>query len=742
MATTVPAQTWKTGFVMPSEKPTWNNKEFYTSEKGERAHYIIPPVKEPLTSTVHNSLGLNALRSWPTIYNGTESPHGAPDWWDPSDEVDVLICGVESVLRVFAKIAGPFGLEVALSLARQGVSFRIIDKAETPLLAGRADAIQPRSLEYLENWGLVSEIAEEGPLLNHTAMFKDGTKMLYGPTFLSDSRYRGLHVISQGQIEKIYVRDLMRHRALVERCTVIDSFEIRSERECSHPVLATIKHTKSGRLRTVKAKYLVGAEGAASSIRKQLQIPFDGTTTDIHWGIMDCKFESDYPYITTFGAERVKELVEDHREAGGRVDIHSITAEEVLEQTNRVFAPYTVKFASSLSWFAVWKISERVARSFSSPDFRVHLGGDAAHVHSVLGAFGLNSSIFDASNLSWKLGLCARNLANPHAILPSYDTERRLFANRVIRTSGAYLRFICGTNIPLAPLKGQGDEPETYMEDMPPLDGTREGDLAWCGAFFEKNANFLLGVDVPRTSSTVCPPMHDDNNNKIPRPISIINGARAPSPRVCFEQSKTGYLYDTMVGASRFHLLIFGSDLQGPVRDRVATFSQQALGPKGFVARYGGKQMFNVVLVLKALPDESAALLADADLMFLKETAATVVYDDRAPDQDAHYWYGINHARGAVVAVRPDLWVGMSIWPEECRAMEDYFSSFLVEQRNGGFGKLDIRSNGFLHDDGLDGQMNLKGKEVFVDPNGRAEHKKNQHSNEDVKAVNGKIRGA
>lgn len=58
---------------------------------------------------------------------------------------------------------------------------------------------------------------------------------------------------------------------------------------------------------------------------------------------------------TKLSAQRVKELAEDRREAGGRVDAHSITAEEVLEQTNKVFAPYTVKFASSLSWFAVWK---------------------------------------------------------------------------------------------------------------------------------------------------------------------------------------------------------------------------------------------------------------------------------------------------------------------------------------------------------------------------------------------------
>jgi phenol 2-monooxygenase len=58
--------------------------------------------------------------------------------------------------------------------------------------------------------------------------------------------------------------------------------------------------------------------------------------------------------------------------------VHSITPDEVLAQANRIFAPYKLSFAAPLSWFAVWKISERVARMFSSPDSRVHLVGDAA----------------------------------------------------------------------------------------------------------------------------------------------------------------------------------------------------------------------------------------------------------------------------------------------------------------------------------------------------------------------------
>ena len=177
----------------------------------------------------------------------------------------------------------------------------IIDKAEAPLLAGRADAIQPRSLEILHSWGIAQELHDEGPFIDSTAMFKDGEKMFHSSSFGSDSRYRGLHVISQGQVERIYIRDLLRHRILVERCSILGGFNIESDSLTSHPVRALVKNTKTGQEERIEAKYLIGAEGAASGLRKQLGIPFDGTTTDIHWGIMDCKFESDYPYISEFG---------------------------------------------------------------------------------------------------------------------------------------------------------------------------------------------------------------------------------------------------------------------------------------------------------------------------------------------------------------------------------------------------------------------------------------------------------
>ncbi|KAI9371573.1 FAD binding domain-containing protein [Aspergillus egyptiacus] len=701
MACTVPPKSWESGFSRPANSYSWEDDAKYVTESGERAHYTLPHYEEPPTSTAGNSMGLTHLRTWPSYYDGTTA--GWPEWFPPTEEVDVLICG-----------AGPFGLQLGMVLARQGISFRIIEKAKTPCLSGRADAIHPRSLELLHSWGLAYEATEEGPLLNSTAVFRNGVKLFHSSGPSCDSRYKGAHIITQGQLERIYIRDLLRHRVLVERENLVDRFQVLDGDSSTYPVHATIKHVVTGREQMVRAKYLVGADGAASSIREQLNIEFDGLDTDIYWAIIDCRFKTDYPHMfglsmvisaehggsivipreegfTRFYIQMNKDMARKlyetrraRRNASSvgetRIDDHGITPEDALAQLNKIMAPWTVEFASPISWFSVWKVNERVARHFSSPDLRVHLGGDAAHVHSVLGGFGFNSSLYDASNLGWKLGLCIQNRAKPSIVLPTYDNERRLAANRVIRCSGAYLRFICNSHLPLASLRGLGETLESHDEVLPKLDGTTEADLQFVYTFYRRHSMFLLGVEWPIIESPICPP----DVETLQRPVSIINGARAPNPRVCLGTEYTAYLHDVMKGVCRFHILVFASDLQGPVRARLATFSRKAFQPAGLFCRFGGAEQFNVVLVTKVLPYQAAGLLGPNpqgidDLRELREHV-TVIYDDRAPDDDAHYWYGVNHARGAVVAVRPDLAVGVSIWPEDVDKLNTYFGSFLLEQ--------------------------------------------------------------
>lgn len=174
------------------------------------------------------------------------------------------------------------------------------DKADAPCLSGRADGLQPRAVEYLQAWGVGHEASEEGPILNSTVLYRNGVKLFQGPSSFCDSRYRGIHIITQGQVEKIYIRDLLRHKVLVERCTTVDDFQVKENAGLSHPITATLKNLKSGDTATIRAKYLIGADGASSRIREKLSIPFDGLATSCFWAIMDCQFKTDFPHILGF----------------------------------------------------------------------------------------------------------------------------------------------------------------------------------------------------------------------------------------------------------------------------------------------------------------------------------------------------------------------------------------------------------------------------------------------------------
>lgn len=102
MATKQPAFTWENGFRQLSSKPApWEQKENgnaateMNDDHDDANAYVTPPTVELVTSPAHNHLGVNVIRHWPTLYDGSNNPHGVPWWWKPQEEVDVLICGGE-----------------------------------------------------------------------------------------------------------------------------------------------------------------------------------------------------------------------------------------------------------------------------------------------------------------------------------------------------------------------------------------------------------------------------------------------------------------------------------------------------------------------------------------------------------------------------------------------------------------------------------------------------------------------
>lgn len=186
--------------------------------------------------------------------------------------------------------------------------------------------------------------------------------------------------------------------------------------------------------------------------------------------------------------------------------------------------------------------------------------------------------------------------------------------------------------------------------------------------FYMRYGAFLLGLDIAYGGGML-------NAVQEKGAVTVENGVRCPNPRVCFSSGEAGYLYDKMKGSALFHILVFGSSLRGPVKEQLGAFSSAL--ENGFYAEFGKKEIFNIVLITKCLPFETEERLADGGLATLREIA-TVVFDDRPPDEDAHYVWGIDHSKGAVVVVRPDLWVGMSAYPNQATELDGYFCQFLL----------------------------------------------------------------
>lgn len=318
-----------------------------------------------------------------------------------------------------------------------------------------------------------------------------------------------------------------------------------------------------------------------------------------------------------------------------------------------------------------------------------------SHIHSVLGAFGLNASILDVANLSWKLGLAAKGIAKTKDLLSTYTTERRKHAVKIIKVSGEYLRFICGSALAVPDL----DNPETLDRENGHTNGDKQSngleeegrkpvngddskarkikDLEFVGRFFKANGPFLLGVDCPYDESVIAPPSalgSKQTESQAPA-IRVRNGVRAPNPRVCLSPDKTGYLYDKLTGTDVFHLVVFASSLQGAeVRRHVNVFRDALRASDSFYNRFGGPTRFQVVLVVKLLPFEFEGIageIAEGIENF------TIVFDDRPPDEDAHTTWGVNHTTGGVAVIRPDLWVGMTCFPAEVDKLSAYIGNFL-----------------------------------------------------------------
>jgi 2-polyprenyl-6-methoxyphenol hydroxylase-like FAD-dependent oxidoreductase len=214
-----------------------------------------------------------------------------------SEKYDIVIIG-----------AGPVGLMLSTCLARWGYKIKHIDNRPEPTSSGRADGIQPRSLDLLRNMGLKSKIMANAPARVYEVAFWDpGTDGVVRtgtwpscPKFI-DARYPFTTLLHQGYIEHVFLDDMEKNGVKVQRPWTITGFK-NDGKDSSYPVEVSFAHVDTKESETVRAKYLFSGEGAHSFVRQQLKIPVTYKDPIAYvWGVMDGVVRTDFPDIKVGG---------------------------------------------------------------------------------------------------------------------------------------------------------------------------------------------------------------------------------------------------------------------------------------------------------------------------------------------------------------------------------------------------------------------------------------------------------
>lgn len=345
-----------------------------------------------------------------------------------------------SATRVLIAGAGPTGLVLALSLARQGIPFRLIDAADGPGERSRAMVVQARTLEFYRQFGFADAMVEEGIVVQRLHLresvrgdaSREVLQLRFSDLGAGISPYPFALTYPQDDHERFLEKRLAEAGFAVERKTALTGL---SQDETGVRVTVTGPNGEEG----IEAEYLCGCDGAHSRVRESLGLGFAGVTYEQPFFVCDCKVAEgfDTDLYANLG-EHALVLLFPVRSSGMQRLI-GLVPPELSKTENLTFddirnriEPVLGTRVTEVNWFAFYRVHHRVAERFRNG--RAFILGDAAHIHSPAGGQGMNTGIGDAVNLGWKLGgvLRGRTAAN---VLESFEEERVAFARALVATT-------------------------------------------------------------------------------------------------------------------------------------------------------------------------------------------------------------------------------------------------------------------------------------------------------------------
>jgi 2-polyprenyl-6-methoxyphenol hydroxylase-like FAD-dependent oxidoreductase len=334
--------------------------------------------------------------------------------------------------------AGPVGLTAAAALAHQGLKCRIIDKAPAPSDKSKALVVWCRTLELLDQIGLASVFVETGMKINGGSMYADGKRVVHLALTSGDSPYGFPLMIPQNQTERLLTEHLTRCGMSVERQVELLTFE-----QGRDSVACKLRHP-DGREESVETPWLIGCDGAHSTVRHTLGVSFTGQAEPNDWTLADVHlhgpiapdevsvFWHDLGVLAFFPIDRDRFRVLFDCGAASEHGAPPVPTLADVQAMVDKRGPGGVTLTDPI-WLSNFRINERKVSDYRKG--RVMLAGDAAHVHSPAGGQGMNTGMQDAINLAWKLALIERGTGQAEPLLQSYSVERSAVGDQVLKNA-------------------------------------------------------------------------------------------------------------------------------------------------------------------------------------------------------------------------------------------------------------------------------------------------------------------
>lgn len=625
----------------------------------------------------------------PDIKNATSKRRDRGEFAPLPETVDVLIAG-----------CGPAGLCLAAQLSQfDDIETMIVDPTPGPLEKGKADGINTRTMEMFQAFGFAEKVKRESYWVNQTNFWMPdpenpkSIKRVGRVQDVADDSSEMPHIlINQARVHELFLEVMKNSTTRLEpdynwavKDLVVDT---RTE---NYPVTVTLENTgvNNGETKIVRANYVVGCDGARSTVRKSIGGELHGDAAHQAWGVMDILANTDFPdvrqkclvtsanegnvlILPREGGYLFRMYVElDKLNPDERVSNRNFTVDDLIAGANRIMQPYSID-VKEVAWWSIYEIGHRMTDRFddvpegeaATRNPRVFTAGDACHTHSPKAGQGMNVSMQDTFNLGWKLAHVLQGRSDP-SLLHSYSEERWAEAKRLVDTDHEWARIMSAP--PGESVLDNGDEPRFIRQ-------------------FKENLEFTGGLAVQYGESAL---VGNSLHQALAKGQEI--GRRfhsAPVVRVAdAKQLQLGHVADA---DARWRLYAFAgksdSSNQGSAIHKLADWLQNDANSP--VVKYTPQnENIDSVIDFRAMFQQTFDELAYEEMPSLLiptkgklglQDHEKVFCADHKGFGDFYDMRGIDREQGCMIVVRPDQYIAHILPLDAFDDLADFFNGILI----------------------------------------------------------------